>query len=142
MSRLLSMTEIARTLRFAVVGVGTAAFYALLFFVFRDLGVPATAASLIALGIAVVTQYFAHSLFTFRSAVAERGQIARFFATVATGALVSVLVTEILVPGARLPEWVGVAVVVFGLPVTNFIIFRLWVFRDVDSRLAGREGAE
>jgi putative flippase GtrA len=135
-------TELARALRFAIVGVSVAAVYVLLYFLLRQAGMIAWIASLLALATAFAVQYTAHTVFTFRSTFQEHGQLSRFLVTVLTGTAVSMLVTLVLVPRLGLPEWLGVGIIIFGLPIANFIIFRLWVYRAVDTRVTSQGSAK
>lgn len=125
--------ELRRVLRFALVGVSVAALYALLFFVARGLGLVPWAANFLAFGLAVAFQYVAQTLFTFRAALKTRGQLPKFLLTIGLGLGISTLITAAIGPALDWPEPISVLVVTVVLPVTNFLLFRLWVYRGEDG---------
>jgi len=134
-----SRAEIARLARFALVGLAVAALYGVLYFVLRGMGLVPWLASIAAFAGAVTMQYVAHTVFTFRAPVDEPGQLARFVVTVTVGALLSTVITGFVGPSLGWPESVSILAVVVILPVTNFVIFRFWVFRAIDARLRAEE---
>lgn len=121
--------EAGRVLRFALVGVATAAIYALLFLLARTAGVAPWLASTAAFAVAVAFQYAAHAAFTFRRPLRRPDQIARFAATVGLGWATATAVTAAIGPALGLAEAVSVGIAVTLLPVLNFVLFRLWVYR-------------
>ena len=121
--------ELRRVARFALVGITVAALYALLFFLFRELGLVRWAANFLAFGLAVSFQYVAQTLFTFRAALRSKGQPPKFLATIGLGLMLSTLIAAVLGPALGWPDSVSVLVVTVVLPVTNFLLFRLWVYR-------------
>jgi len=135
--------EFARIIRFAIVGVGIAALYALLYALFRFAAIVPWLASLAAFAISVATQYVAHARFTFRSPLDAPGQLPRFVASIGLGAVIATLLTGVVGPQAGLPEAVTVAIVVVALPISNFILFRLWVYKPGDdTRTRAMRGAD
>lgn len=122
-------TEFGRILRFTIVGVSVAALYAGLYVVFRRLEGPEWLASLAAFGLCVCVQYLAQTVFTFRAPLAAPGQLLRFLVTITLGAAIATLIPGALGPAARLPESASVAIVVVLLPIANFLMLRIWVYR-------------
>lgn len=121
--------ELHRIVRFAIVGVAVAAVYAILFFLFREIGLARWVSSVLAFGSAVAFQYLAQTVFTFRASLNAQGQLPRFLVTIGFGLAISTLITSIVGPALDWPEAISVLVVTVVLPVTNFLLFRLWVYR-------------
>ncbi|MEM6554400.1 MAG: GtrA family protein [Pseudomonadota bacterium] len=116
--------------RYVVTGVSVAAIYVLLhsilsFYISMDKAL----ASGIAIVVAIGVQYWLHSAFTFESRVSDRAQIMRFIATIFLGLIVSQIVVGYLGPILGIAEILSVFMVIFVLPVSNFLFFSLWVFR-------------
>jgi len=132
--------EIGRTLRFAVVGASVAAAYAAGYAGLRWLGAAPWAASVPAFAAAVAWQYLAQTLWTFRAPLGESVRALRFAVTIGAGLAVSVAVTGWLGPAAGLAEAGAVAAVVLWLPVQNYLMFRLWVYRDAVAAGRGEPG--
>ncbi len=122
--------DFGRLLRFGVIGGLTALLYAALFFALVEgAGLARFAASTAAYLGAIVFQYFGHSLFTFRTPAVQAGQVWRFCMTNLTGCVLAALVTEVLPRIAPVPVWIAVGLVIFGLPVFNWLVMGRWVFK-------------
>lgn len=78
--------------------------------------------------IAVSLQYVLHARFTFGNKAADAGQAARFATAVAAGLAISSAITGLAGPAMGWPHVVNTAVVVVVVPVSNFLLFRAWVF--------------
>ena len=122
--------EAARILRFGLVGASVAAVYAAGYAGLRGLAFSPWTASALAFAVAVTWQYLAQTAFTFRAPVRDRRQLLRFAATILSGFAVSTFIAGWAGPALGLAEAVAVLIVVLWLPVQNYLIFRLWVYRD------------
>ncbi|MGR3804790.1 GtrA family protein [Marinibacterium profundimaris] len=124
----MARAEIARLLRFALVGGTVAAFYVALFALLRAQGMAEGPANTIAFAAAICLQYVGQTRLTFRRPLAGLGQMSRFGLTVGLGYAVSLLVTGVIGPALGWADWQSAAVVAVLLPLQNFTIFRLWVY--------------
>lgn len=122
--------KLGRLSRFAVVGVGVAASYVLLYLALLALGMGQPMANLLAFGLAVSGQYVAQTMWTFRRPLALPNQISRFLFTISLGLVMSALITGYLGPSLGWPDWISAAVVTVVLPVQNYLFFRNWVFSE------------
>lgn len=122
-------SELARMLRFSIVGLSVAVVYAVGFVLLRHAGAVPWAASALSFAVAVFWQYVAQSRVTFGSRPSFDGQSLRFAFVIGAGFSVSTLINGWLGPTIGLSEAVTLAVVIIWLPVQNYILFRLWVFR-------------
>lgn len=120
---------IARPVRFAIVGVAVALLYLCLYTGLVGLGLTRLSANTAAFLIAVMAQYLGQTLFTFRAPLALPMQMARFVATVSCGMIVSALVTSAIAPALGWPEWLSALAVTLILPVQNYILLTIWVYR-------------
>ena len=120
---------IPRPVRFAIVGVAVALLYLCLYTGLVGLGLTRLSANAAAFLIAVTTQYLGQTLFTFRAPLALPIQMARFVATVTCGMVVSALVTSALGPALGWPEWMSALAVTLILPIQNYILLTVWVYR-------------
>lgn len=133
--------ELFRLARFGVVGVFVTAIYVGTFFVLHwRFEVIEWAASLVAFALAVSCQYVAQTLFTFRATLRSARHVLRFAVTIAVGALISTGVTGVIGPGLGWPDTIAVAIVVVLVPISNFLLFRFWVYTESASH-ASRSGS-
>ena len=130
--------EAGRILRFALVGASVALLYVGCYAVLRWNGSAPWGASPVAFALAIVWQYVAQSLLTFRARPSLDGQSVRFVVVIGAGLAVSTLITGWLGPAADLPEAVSLLAVILWLPLQNYILFRLWVFRGGGCATPGR----
>lgn len=114
--------------RFAVVGVVVAAVYFVLFVVLVQTPLSEFMANTVAFCIAVALQYALQSTWTFRKDMADTAQAGKFLATIGIGFCLSGAISAGLGPMLNWPPAVTALVVVVTLPVSNFILFKLWVF--------------
>ncbi|MFY2826333.1 GtrA family protein [Ruegeria sp. MALMAid1280] len=127
------MTEHRRIFRFAVVGTGVAAYYMVTYLgLLHLLGSP-WIANLLAFGSAILIQYVGQTAWTFGKPLAAPAQFGRFLCMIGVGLVVSSALTGIVGPRLGLPETVSAASVVVVLPILNFVILRLWVYRERNS---------
>ncbi|WP_316014098.1 GtrA family protein [Roseobacter sp. HKCCA0434] len=127
--RVLTRREFWRVVRFLTVGAGVALTYAILFLGARELGARLWEANTIAYAASVMVQYFAHTLWTFRGKVRDMMQQGRFLGVIGFGAIFSFVATTKVGPALDWPDEAAAALVIFGLPVFNYILYRFWVFR-------------
>jgi len=133
--------EVGRIFRFGMVGLSVTLLYAGGYAGLRGLGAVPWAASAIAFTVAVLWQYLAQTFWTFRARLADRARLARFGATIGAGLAVSTALTGLIGPALNLPEAATILIVILWLPVQNYLIFRLWVYRDaVAETAAGGSG--
>ncbi|MEO0981173.1 MAG: GtrA family protein [Pseudomonadota bacterium] len=122
-------TQRAVLFRYALTGVSVSSLYAVLHFALSSLGgLDMSIASAVALTAAIVFQYVMHARFTYRGEWRDAGQAARFGAAILIGLAVSFAVMDWIGPALGLPEIARVVLVIVILPVTNFLLFTLWVF--------------
>ena len=119
--------------RFAIVGIGVALLYVLIYLALLTLGSPQVIANIVAFLLAVAVQYFGHTLFTFRKPLGLPDQIVRFVCTIGLGLFVSTMITGILGPSMGWQNWVSAALVTIILPVQNFLFFKAWVFTETGT---------
>lgn len=125
----MSKQEITRIARFAIVGISVAVVYAGGFTVLHQLGLHPGISSVLAFSVAVSWQYFAQTLWTFRSSARDARQASRFATTIAMGFFVSTAITGLFGPLLGFSEWLSLGIVMVWLPVQNYLVFRLWVYR-------------
>ncbi|WP_170769552.1 GtrA family protein [Ruegeria lacuscaerulensis] len=127
------MTDTRRIFRFAVVGTGVAVYYFLTYLgLLRLVGSPWIANAL-AFGTAILIQYIGQSVWTFGKPVMAPAQFGRFLCMIGIGLVVSSTITGVLGPRFGLSQPVTAGLVVIVLPVINFVILRLWVYREEKS---------
>jgi putative flippase GtrA len=126
--------QIARFLRFALVGLGTALLYVLAYVLLLRLGVAQFAANALAFALAIAAQYLGQASYTFEARVADTAQICRFAAMVGLGFVTSVAVTGLIGPAFALGPTLSAVIVALVLPVQNFILMTLWVFTTQNRR--------
>lgn len=116
-------------MRFAIVGTLVALIYFVLF-VWLSASLTPFLANTIAYVSAITFQYFAQSSWTFERNAFVVAQFLKFGATMILAYFVATLVTTIVGPAFNWPRYVAGGVVVVVLPIMNFIIFKIWVFRS------------
>ncbi len=119
-----------QVIRFAMVGIGVAVIYVLLYLAFLELGINQVTANIVAFLLAVVVQYLGQTVFTFHKPLGLPDQIIRFICIIGLGLLVSALITGFLGPSLGWPNWISAALVTIILPVQNFLFFKIWVFTE------------
>lgn len=124
------MTRIGRISRFALVGVGVATLYVVLYVLFLRTGLAQGAANALAFGIAVLVQYAGQARLTFHRQLNDGAQMVRFGTMIAGGFITSALITGIVAPYLLVDPWIAAALVAVILPVQNFILMTLWVFSN------------
>ncbi len=127
------MSERKRIFRFAVVGTGVAAYYFVAYLGLLQVFSSPWIANLLAFGSAILIQYVGQTAWTFDKPVVAPGQFGRFLCMIAIGLVVSSMITGVLAPRLALAEPVAAGLVVVILPVINFVILRLWVYREETS---------
>lgn len=116
--------------RYAVTGVTVAATYwVITTFLAHASHAPDWSVSAFAFTVAVSLQYVMHAKYTFRSKAAHASQSGKFVLSVFLGYLISFIVTGFVGPSIGLAIEISAAIVVIALPITNFLLFSLWVFR-------------
>jgi putative flippase GtrA len=115
-------------LRFAIVGTLVAAVYFALFVLLARTSLSQLVVNAVAFCTAVALQYALQSKWTFRKDLADPAQIARFLGTIGIGLVLSSAISGGLGPALNWPATVTAAVVIVTLPISNFILFKLWVF--------------
>lgn len=121
--------ELGRLVRFTVTGTVVAAVYVAAYAGLSSLGMPPFWANLVSFASAVAVQYFGQTMWTFRGRITDGLQGMRFVTTVSLGLAFSTFLTTVVGPFFGWPAWVAAALVAVTLPVTNFIVFRFWVYR-------------
>ncbi|GEM_PF-1275702 len=122
--------------RFAIVGATVAGIYILGYLVLLALGIAQPIANIAAFLFAVLIQYFAQTIWTFRKSAKQPRQAARFVVTITLGILVSAMVTGRIGPMLGWADWLSAGVVATILPIQNYIIFKVWVYRPAKSKSA------
>jgi putative flippase GtrA len=121
--------RILEFLRFSVVGIVVAATFFTVFVTLASTGMSMIAVNTLSLGIAVTLQYFLHAKWTFKSPAKAASQAPKFLFAVFISFLLSLFITFYISP---LLGWGGVLnalAITMVLPVSNFILFKIWVFR-------------
>ena len=122
--------------RFAIVGVCVAGIYVLGYLTLLEFGLARPIANIAAFLFAVLIQYFAQTIWTFRKSVKQPRQAAKFVVTITLGILVSIVVTARIGPMLGWADWLSAGVVATILPIQNYIIFKVWVYRPSKSKPA------
>lgn len=125
-----TIAVVERLVRYGAVGVGTTLFYSLL-----TMGLIASRAitksvfaSLLA-GLATQPLAFiAHRRFSYGDVPEQRGQVGRFV-PVAISSVVFGTLSVGLANAVGWPVWTGLAIGWFVVPVANYVVMTLWVFR-------------
>jgi putative flippase GtrA len=114
-----------------MVGSGVALLYLATYSLVRVwLKYPPVVSSALALVTAVVFQYLAHSIYTFRRPANDRFQIARFVVTVLASFAISTLFLGWAAPMLGIAELPALALTTLTLPVVSYVVFLLWVFAE------------
>lgn len=121
--------ELGRLIRFGLTGLAVTAVYVLCFTLMVHAGFWEFTANLAAFSAAVLFQYVAQTLYTFRQTLNDRHQIARFAAAIGVGLVYSTLVSTFVGPHFQWPTWVTATVLAVTWPIVNYIAFRFWVYR-------------
>lgn len=113
--------------RFALVGVGNTAAHALMVVLLMEtLAPPAVLANAVAFMVANLMSYALNSRFTFRTPMSLAGY-RRFFVV----SLLSLTLTLLITAGvehAGLHYGIGLLIVIFVVPVLNFLVMKAWAF--------------
>jgi len=120
--------QFERIFSFALIGVGVAVLYVVLYLAFLRSGLVQGAANALAFGIAVTVQYAGQARFTFHRQLNDPPQILRFGLMIAGGFFTSALITGIVASHFMLATWIAAIAVTVILPIQNFIFMTLWVF--------------
>lgn len=123
------MSERRRLIRFAAVGTFVALYYVLTYALLAQLLQSRWSANALAFSSAVVIQYVGQTLFTFEKPLAVPAQFGRFLCMIGAGLVLSAIITGIAGPRLGLSDFVSAGVVAVSLPILNFVILRVWVFR-------------
>jgi putative flippase GtrA len=122
--------EFAQFVRYGIVGVllmlaylGVALILASVF------GLSPVWASPLSFVLCVPLAYLGQSILVFRAPWGDRAQQTRFLLTTVTGFLIAAGVTPLLALFVDVPPYVNFMVVCVLVPLTNFLVFRFWVFR-------------
>ncbi len=117
--------------RYTIVGVSVAGVYLGMLSLLEIVDfAPSMVNSAIAFVIAVIFQYIAQGAFTFKRALKDSGQIARFATTVTAGLAISTFIVGHAGPSLGYSTLASSFVVVALLPIFNFLMFLFWVFVD------------
>lgn len=137
LSKLLPV-RLQRVARFGLAGLASTFFF---FIVANALvmwgGVEPVSASVTAYVTALALSYALQSRFTFRVEKDSPHQILRFLLTATAGLAIAYVVTAVVGKILHWPYVIGTLTVSFCIPVANYIVFSLWVFKR-----AAREESE
>jgi len=116
--------------RFALVGSFTAIIYLFGYNATRAfLGIPPALAAVASYVAAISFQYIGHAAFTFRKSASDRAQFVRFLVLNGIGLLAAVVLTVLVTELLGAADWVSSLSVVVALPLLNWIVMHIWVFR-------------
>ena len=130
-----SQAPSARLIRFALVGAGTSAAYALVVAGLVEFVSETVAAALAYLALLPVN-YLGHRRATFRSRAPTRPELLRYLALHAVTLLACMAAMLAMTAGLGASHWAGSAVIVVMAPALNFVLLHLWVFRHPDQGAA------
>ena len=116
-------------MRFVFVGLAVASLYVVLYALLESLGVPHATANVVAFLSAILFQYAAQTLWTFKKRLDERGQWLRFIVMISVGLVFSTWVTSSAAPNLGLKPLIAAGIVAVSLPAINFILMRFWVYK-------------
>jgi len=117
--------------RFAVVGAGTTALYAVLALAFSFSGIAATGASVLAFLITAVFSYAGHKYVTFASGGSHAFEAPRFLAVSASSLTTVSVLPAVLTGMLGLPAAVPILLACIIVPAVNYVVLGRWVFRDL-----------
>ena len=121
--------ELMRIARFGVVGVGaTATHMATAVLCVELAGLSPELATTIGMGASMGVSYFGHQMFTFGVKADHRTYLPRFLVSTVIAYLLNVGLVALITEGLRQPYQLGLAVVAVVIPLSNYLIGRLWVF--------------
>ena len=127
--RLLLFLWKAQFIRFGIIGVGALISYAILTFLAVRQGFdPVVSSFCIYLGCTVGT-YLGHRLLTFTSRNSPVREMGKFLAVSLVGLFTSTAIMGVTQKGGLHP-YVGIVSVSGIIPIVNFVVFKLWVFRQ------------
>lgn len=116
--------------RFAVIGAGTTALYAVLALAFSYFGIVATGASVLAFLITAVFSYAGHKYVTFASDGSHAFELPRFLAVSATSLTTVSVLPAVLTDMLGLPAAVPILLACIIVPAVNYVVLGKWVFRN------------
>jgi putative flippase GtrA len=125
-----SLSEVARLVRFAIVGV-VVTFVHLAIALVLAIGYdwPSQAANLAGFVAAVSLSFLGHHRWTFRSPLAYSIAARRFFIVAALGYAASVVVIAILQSVVGLPRQLALLLAGLAVPAASYVVNKLYVFR-------------
>lgn len=116
--------------RFAAIGAGTTALYAVLALAFSYFGIVATGASVLAFLITAVFSYAGHKYVTFASDGSHAFELPRFLAVSATSLTTVSVLPAVLTDMLGLPAAVPILLACIIVPAVNYVVLGKWVFRN------------
>ncbi len=121
--------EVARFLRFSVIGFVNFAIYASTAFTLIEFaGMSAVKASLIAQAAAILVTYLGHMSYSFRVEPKHRAYVWRFMIVIALLFAMNAAISWLLSDVFGQPAHITIPVVMIVIPVSSFLLNRLWVF--------------
>jgi putative flippase GtrA len=129
-SRLMDGLWSLKLSRFAVIGAGTTAMYALLALAFSHSGIAATGASVLAFLITSIFSYAGHKYVTFASGGSHAFEVPRFLAVGASSLTTVSVLPAVLTGMLGLPAAVPILLACIVVPAVNYVVMGRWVFRD------------
>lgn len=128
---------LAKLVRFGFVGVVSGVIYAgVTAALVSGLGFDPVRASLIGYCVSVPASFLGHRQGTFRSQGRWTHEALRFLVTQGVNMAVTAGSMHVAVAWAGLPYWWGMIAAVILVPIANFVMMNLWVFRDQPDRTA------
>jgi putative flippase GtrA len=129
--RLLASDHLAvKVIRFSMVGVSTGIIYALVTTVLVTVWhVAPVAASILGYGTSVPISFLGHRQFTFRSSGGWSSETVRFVTIQALNVALTALVMHGAIAWLDGAYWWGMIAAVVLIPLSNFTLTNLWVFR-------------
>jgi putative flippase GtrA len=122
--------EAAQFVRYGIVGVLLMfAYLGLALLLVTVFGLAPIWASPLSFVLCVPLAYLGQSIVVFRARWGDRAQQTRFLATTIMGFIIASGVAPALALFAEVPLYVNFLVVCILVPLTNFVVFRFWVFR-------------
>tara|TARA_R100000365_G_C2741042_1_gene69746 strand:- start:763 stop:1185 length:423 start_codon:yes stop_codon:yes gene_type:complete len=131
MSLLISSRKRFLTLgRFAIVGLFSAALYAVLMLsATAGLGLRPWVSSAAAYTICIPTNYLLQRYFTFVSKGSISKEIPRYISTHLVNLLLSTIIVYVIVDVMDFPVLIAASLVVIAIPLLQFLVLESWVFR-------------
>lgn len=128
----------AKLIRFVCIGVLSGAIYALVTAALVSrLGVAPVPASIAGYCASVPASFLGHRNISFRSRGRWTSEAVRFVLMQAANIAVTALSMHGSVEWAGAPYWWGMIIAVVLIPIANFILMNVWVFRDQGMRGEG-----